>query len=262
MLSFLPWQVLPQEMLAGKTDQIPIKRQRNYFILPTQGGLSVSCLGTCQDLVGVLRDYAPTNTGVASGFDLNNNGQTVTTPGAPGYGDDALGFDAFERQFGMVLFSKYPIDTANVRIVRNFLWKDMPGALLPDDPNIATPNDWYSPHELEVVRLSSKSHWDVPVIVDGEVVRVLAVLPSPPVFDGPEDRNQCRNRDEIRLWADYVTPGKGEYLYDDQVCPSCSLARSSRIASSIGMTMSDNSAIGLFWRFGPRRASPPAPLRP
>ena len=27
---------------------------------------------------------APSNTGVASGFDLNNNGTAVTTPGAPG----------------------------------------------------------------------------------------------------------------------------------------------------------------------------------
>jgi 3-phytase len=160
--------------------------------------------------------YAPSNTGVASGFDLNNNGQTVTTPGAPGYGDNALGFGAFEGQFGMVLFSKYPIDTANVRTFQNFLWKDMPGALLPDDPNTAAPKDWYSPQELEVVRLSSKSHWDVPVIVDGEVVHVLAAHPTPPVFDGPEDRNGRRNHDEIRLWADYVTPGKGEYLYDDQ----------------------------------------------
>ena len=39
--------------------------------------------------------------------------------------------------------------------------------------------------------------------------------PTPPVFDGPEDRNGKRNFDEIRLWADYITPGRGSYLYDD-----------------------------------------------
>lgn len=46
---------------------------------------------------------APSNTGVATGFDLNNNGAIVTTPGAPGYGDDSFGFGAFPDQFGMVV---------------------------------------------------------------------------------------------------------------------------------------------------------------
>jgi Endonuclease/Exonuclease/phosphatase family len=35
------------------------------------------------------------------------------------------------------------------------------------------------------------------------------------VFDGPEDRNGLRNHDEIRIWADYVTPGQDNYIYDD-----------------------------------------------
>jgi hypothetical protein len=39
--------------------------------------------------------------------------------------------------------------------------------------------------------------------------------PTPPVFDGPEDRNGCRNHDEIRLIADYIDPQKSEYLVDD-----------------------------------------------
>ena len=58
---------------------------------------------------------APSNTGIASGFDLNNNGATVTTPLAPGYGDDAYGFGAFEGQFGMAVLSKHPIATDDVR---------------------------------------------------------------------------------------------------------------------------------------------------
>jgi hypothetical protein len=36
------------------------------------------------------------------------------------------------------------------------------------------------------------------------------------VFDGPEDRNGTRNADEIRFFADYVTPGRGGYIYDDK----------------------------------------------
>ncbi|YAF94152.1 MAG: phytase [Nodularia sp. CChRGM 3473] len=158
---------------------------------------------------------APSNTGIASGFDLNNNGVVVTTPGAPGYGDDAFGFGNFPGQFGMLLLSKYEIDTANVRTFQNFLWKDMPDSLL---PTIALPNSdtpWYSAEEQEILRLSSKSHWDVPIRVNGEIIHVLASHPTPPVFDGPEDRNGKRNHDEIRLWADYVTPGNGDYIYDD-----------------------------------------------
>ncbi|GAA1721668.1 endonuclease/exonuclease/phosphatase family protein [Isoptericola hypogeus] len=153
---------------------------------------------------------APSNTGVDSGFDLNNDG-TV------GGGDDAFGFGEFEGQYGMVVLSKYPIDTRSVRTFQDFLWKDMPGALLPDDPATAEPGDWYSDAELDVVRLSSKSHWDVPVRVGRTTVHVLASHPTPPTFDGAEDRNGRRNHDEIRFWADYVTGGRtARYVYDDE----------------------------------------------
>ncbi|MEA5522235.1 choice-of-anchor I family protein [Limnoraphis robusta] len=159
---------------------------------------------------------APSNTGVVSEFDLDNNGATVTTPGADGYGNDALGFGNFPGQFGMVLLSKYPIDTENVRTFKNFLWKDMPENLLPDDPATPEPNDkWYSAEELAELPLSSKSHWDVPIEVDGEMIHVLVSHPTPPTFDGEEDRNGRRNHDEIRFWSDYVTPGAGDYIYDD-----------------------------------------------
>lgn len=143
---------------------------------------------------------APVNTGVPSGFDLNNDG-TV------GGGDDAFGFGLFPGQYGMVVLSKHPIQTDKVRTFRKFLWKDMPGNVLP--------KDWYSPQEQAVLRLSSKSHWDIPVTVGKRTVHVLAAHPTPPSFDGPEDRNGRRNHDEIRFWADYIAPGKGRYIYDD-----------------------------------------------
>jgi hypothetical protein len=152
---------------------------------------------------------APSNTGVPSGFDLNNNGVV----GGP---DDAFGFGFFEGQYGMAVLSKYPIAFDDVRTFQHFLWKDMPGALLPDDPNTPEPADWYSAEELDVFRLSSKSHWDVPVDVEGRTVHVLASHPTPPTFDGAEDRNGRRNHDEIRFWADYVTPGAASrYISDD-----------------------------------------------
>jgi hypothetical protein len=152
---------------------------------------------------------APSNTGIPSGFDLNNNGVIAG-------GDDAFGFGAFEGQFGMAVLSKYPIVLDEVRTFQHFLWKDMPGALLPDDLATPAPADWYSAEELDVFRLSSKSHWDLPVEVGGNTVHVLASHPTPPTFDGAEDRNGLRNHDEIRFWADYVTPGTASrYIYDD-----------------------------------------------
>ena len=151
---------------------------------------------------------APVNTGVPSGLDLDNNG-TV------GGGNDAFGFGFFPGQYGMAVYSKYPIATDEVRTFQRFLWKDMPGALLPDDPATAGPADWYSPAELDGVRLSSKSHWDVPIRIGGRTVHFLVSHPTPPVFDGPEDRNGTRNHDEIRMWADYVRD-RADYLYDDE----------------------------------------------
>ena len=166
---------------------------------------------------------APSNTGIHSGFDLDNNGAIVSTPGRfNGYGEDALGFGDFPGQFGMAVYSKYPIDTDDLRTFQRFLWKDMPGAMLPDDPATAAPADWYSPAELAAFRLSSKSHWDLPIAIGKRTVHFLVSHPTPPVFDDPPrfpagvNFNGRRNFDEIRLWADYITPGAGGYIYDDE----------------------------------------------
>ncbi|WP_458098004.1 glycerophosphodiester phosphodiesterase family protein [Roseomonas sp. WA12] len=159
---------------------------------------------------------APSNTGIASGFDLNNNGVTVITPGAAGYGDDALGFGSYAGQYGMAIYSKYEIVYEDIRTFQTFLWKDMPGPRLPDDVSTTALGDFYSPEELAMLRLSSKSHWDIPVRIDGEILHVIVAHPTPPTFDGSEDRNGLRNADEIRLISDYVTPGRGDYIYDDK----------------------------------------------
>ena len=148
------------------------------------------------------------NTGVGSGFDLNGDGITGNEPGTVDYANDALGFGFFPGQYCMLVLSKHPIDTANVRTFQNFLWANMPGALLPAG--------FYSPEELEILPLSSKSHWDVPIKVGGKrTIHFLVSHPTPPTFDGPEDRNGTRNHDEIRFWADYVRPWRGRYIYDD-----------------------------------------------
>jgi hypothetical protein len=151
---------------------------------------------------------APSNTGIDSGFDLNRDGQTGTP-------DDAWGFGFYEGQYGMLVLSKYPILEDEIRTFQEFRWADMPGALLPSDPETDEEGDWYSDEILEEFRLSSKSHWDVPVEIGNHVVHTLNAHPTPPAFDGEEQRNVLRNHDEIRLWADYVHPARGDYLYDD-----------------------------------------------
>jgi hypothetical protein len=170
--------------------------QENYLAKSQQGAPAITY---------PHRFSAEVNTGVPSGFDLDNDGKVVNRPGDRGYGNDAFGFGQFPGQYGMVIYSKFPIDRAGVRRFDRVFWKDMPGAMLPAKPD-GTP--WYSPEELAVFRLSSKAHWDVPIRIDGRVIHVLASHPTPPAFDGPEDRNGKRNHDEIRLWADYLTGGK------------------------------------------------------
>lgn len=151
---------------------------------------------------------APSNTGVAVGMDLDRDGN----PAGPG---DTHGFGFFEGQYGMLVLSKLPIIEDEIRTFQNFLWQDMPGALLPDDAATPAPGDYYPAAALDVLRLSSKSHWDIPVEAPGGTIHVLASHPTPPVFDGPEDRNGRRNADEVRFWIDYVTPDAGGYIYDD-----------------------------------------------
>ena len=163
-----------------------------------------------------FRYVAESNTGIAACFDLNNDGRMVKTPETVGYGEDSFGFGQFPGQFGMAVLSRYPIQLDRVRTFQKFLWNDMPGALLPDIQVTPAEQDWYNAAELEVFRLSSKSHWDLPIDVDGQIVHLLAAHPTPPTFDGAENRNGLRNHDEIRLWADYVRPGAAGYLYDDE----------------------------------------------
>jgi endonuclease/exonuclease/phosphatase family metal-dependent hydrolase len=74
---------------------------------------------------------------------------------------------------------------------------------------------FYPDADWETLRLSSKSHWDVVIVIDGADLHLLAHHPTPPVFDGPEDRNGLRNFDEIRFWREYTQPGNGGYITDD-----------------------------------------------
>jgi Endonuclease/Exonuclease/phosphatase family len=152
------------------------------------------------------RYFAPVNTGIPSGFDLNNDGEI-------GGGNDAYGFGRHPGQYGMLVLSQYPIEDSYVRTFQKFLWKDMPDALLPVNPD-GTP--WYSTVALNAFRLSSKSHWDIPIDTPSGRLHLLASHPTPPVFDGAEDRNGRRNHDEIRFWREYIRGHGAAWIMDDQ----------------------------------------------
>jgi hypothetical protein len=161
---------------------------------------------------------APSNTGLASGFDLNRDDQVQEEPLSRGYGEDSLGYGTFPGQYGMALlvWDAIEILEEKIRTFRLLPWREMPGALLPQDPETGEP--WYSDEALARLRLSSKSHWDVPVrLPDGTVIHLLCSHPTPPAFDGPEGRNKRRNHDEIRFWADYLDGAS--YIVDDDGKP-------------------------------------------
>lgn len=175
---------------------------------------------------------APTNTGLFSGFDLDNDGKITSsypTPegakpdGTPGpqsadgraYGNDSFGFGTFPGQYGLALLvdTRLAIDTDAIRTFQLFPWDYMPANSMPGAE--AGKGEWFTAEERAAVRLSSKSHWDVPVkLPGGQVVRVLCSHPTPPAFDGPEQRNKRRNHDEIRFWRDYID--NAPYIVDDK----------------------------------------------
>lgn len=149
----------------------------------------------------------PSNTGIPSGYDLDDNGVVGDEEGTQDYANDAFGYGLFPGQYALAVFSKYPLRVDQARTFQYFLWDDMPDNLIPED--------FYEDEELEIFRLSSKNHVDVPIDVGDHRLHLLASHPTPPAFDGEERRNMRRNQDEIRLWNDYIHPDRGDYLYDD-----------------------------------------------
>lgn len=198
-------RVRPDVLLLNEFDYIPVKSSgidgfiKHYLNVSQQNQTPIHYPYTF---------IAPVNTGVDSGLDLDRDGV------ASGKGGDAYGYGNYPGQYGMAIVSRYPIKYDEIRTFQKLLWKDMPGNRL---DQIALPDgtQWYTNEAKSRLRLSSKSHWDVPVDVDGCRIHMLASHPTPPAFDGPEKRNVHRNHDEIRFWVDYLDPNASDYIYDD-----------------------------------------------
>ena len=140
--------------------------------------------------------YAPIgNEGLPSGLDIDGDGK-------PYEWADAFGFGRFPGSEGMALLSRYQIDKSSARSFSNLKWMDLPNAVFPIDLKGAA----YLPQDVvSEFRMSSKSHWDVPIVLpNGQRLHILASHPTPPVFDGEENLNGFRNDAEIGFWVSYL----------------------------------------------------------
>ncbi|WP_417263341.1 endonuclease/exonuclease/phosphatase family protein [Celeribacter sp.] len=143
------------------------------------------------------------NSGRSTGRDLDKDGRL----GEP---EDAQSYGEFTGQGGLALLSRLPIMTEDIRDFSEMLWRDLPDASLPEG--------YFDAEDLDVLRLSSHAHWDVPVLWNETALHLFAYAATSPVFDGDEDRNGRRNADETRFWSLYldgalpVPPPEGAFI--------------------------------------------------
>ena len=126
------------------------------------------------------------NTGVASGVDIDGNGQI----GGPG---DAQSYGTFAGQRGLLLSSRLPFNAQDSKDHSQVLWANVPQTHSTDPPEIA-----------RVQRLAYVAMLQTSITWRQHSISLLTFHASPPVFDGPKDRNGCRNADEIAYAAALV----------------------------------------------------------
>jgi hypothetical protein len=193
--------LLVQDLARGKAPQIDavvrvlIALDADVILLTAidydRGGVALGLLAERLEAEGAPYPHRfafRPNTGVPTGFDVDGNGRL----GDP---RDAQGYGLFSGQGGMAILSRLPLDAAAARDHSDFLWRDLPGALVPEGTE---------PGLLEIQRLATTGFWDVPVLTEAGPLHLLAWHATPPVFDGPEDRNGKRNHDEASFWRLYL----------------------------------------------------------
>ena len=130
------------------------------------------------------------NNGMPTGIDIDGDGRL----GGP---RDAQGYGWFSGQGGQALISRFPMSlTADLG---HLLWSEVPDSSIVDTD---------TGHAVQ--RLSSSAHWSLQAAVPGGPLTLLTVAATPPLFDGPEDRNGRRNRDEVLLWL-HAIEGRLDY---------------------------------------------------
>jgi endonuclease/exonuclease/phosphatase family metal-dependent hydrolase len=172
--------------------------EANADIIALQGidyDLQNLALAALADTLGYPHYFAaPPNAGLMTPLDLDGDGTL-------GEAADAQGYGRFYGQGSMALLSKYPILANEVQDYSTLLWRDLPMALLPQSGGKPFP----SAQAQTIQRLSSHGHWAVPIQHPAlGRLTILTYHATPPVFDGPEDRNGKRNHDETAFWTHYL----------------------------------------------------------
>ena len=140
------------------------------------------------------------NAGMATGLDLDGDGRR-------GDARDAQGYGRFAGAGGMAVLSRLPVDRDGLVDLTPLPWRDLPGA---DPPRRPDGSPFPSDAAWAVQRLSSVAHWDLPLrLPDGRRLHLLTHHATPPVFDGPEDRNGRRNHDEAAAWLRHLDGALG-----------------------------------------------------
>ena len=185
------------------------------------------------------------NAGMATGLDMDGDGQL-------GQPRDAQGYGRFAGHGGVAVLSKRPI-VGPVIDLSDLLWRDLPDADLPTYPDGAP---FPSARAQAAQRLSSQVHWIVPF--DGFTLATFAA--TPPIFDGDEDRNGKRNADEIRLWA-HLLDGRLDAALAERGAPNggASMSQSFILAGLFNLDPSKGSLMGqMFARADLQDAAPTA----
>ena len=155
-------------------------------------GLALSAFRARLEDAGIPYPHAiaaQPNSGLRSGLDLDGDGRL-------GGGEDAQGYGRFTGVRAMVLLSRRPVVLA--RDLTPMLWADLPDNLMPE----------VAPEVAAAQRLSSTAHWHVHVPVAGEILHLLTLSATPPLFDRHGDRNARRNHDEVALWLQAAPPAR------------------------------------------------------
>jgi len=196
--------LLLRDILKGEDAQVAavaavIARANPDVLLLTgvdwdHGGATLSALADvlAQHTAPYPHHYGPKpNTGMPTGLDLDGDGRTWRAR-------DAQGWGLFTGQGGLALLSRFPLQRGEAMDYTALLWKDAPDAEL---PRAADGSAFYSAEARAVQRLSTTGHWTIPLhLPSGSRLTVMAFAATPPVFDGPEDRNGLRNAAEILIW--------------------------------------------------------------
>lgn len=142
------------------------------------------------------------NTGLQTGLDKDGDGYL-------GDARDGQGYGRFNGDGGMAILFKFPIESDQFRDLSTILWQDVAGATLPQIDGKPFPSE----AALAVQRLSTTGHWIIPISLPIDApLTIMAWSATPPVFDGYEDRNGLRNRDELLLWENLVDKEKPQHF--------------------------------------------------